>query len=345
VYHSLDTVPRHQLEKGWHTKVRNPHLFIDGCVQVWPDADFDALREYGCTGLLVTSFMPHDTAGEALDALADWHRVAHTYPNVRIAEHAQDITAAQQAGQVAIILGSQGGDFLGHTLPRLEMFHRLGLRVMIPAYNARTPLADGLLEPGNAGLSRLGFEWVDECNRLGVLIDCTHVGEHSTLDILGRTKKPVVFTHSNPKALIANARNITDEQMRRCADGGGVVGVTNWAPLNFNVTRGTRPTLTDFLDAVDYTVKLIGIDHVGIGTDMSHGTYPDGDLVRGHKLAGAFAELIEANPRSRLRHVDGFDNYGEILKVTDAMAKRGHSEDAIEKILGRNLLRVFGDVW
>ncbi len=345
MYQSLDTVPRHKLEKGWHTPVRNPRLFIDGCVQVWADADFDRLHEYGCTGLLVTAFMPHDTAGQAFDAITDWHRIARTYPHVCIAERAEDLVAAQREDQVALILGSQGGDFLGHTLARLAMFHRLGLRVMIPAYNARTPLADGLLEPGNAGLSRLGFEWVDECNRLGVLIDCTHVGERSTLDILGRSKKPVVFTHSNPKALIANARNITDDQMRLCAEGGGVVGVTNWAPLNFDPGRRTRPTLSEFLDAIDYVVKLIGVDHVGVGTDMSHGTYPDGDLIRGHKLGGAFAELIESNPRSRLRHVEGFDDYGQILDVTDAMAKRGYAGDAIEKILGRNLLRVFGDAW
>ena len=92
-------------------------------------------------------------------------------------------------------------------------------------------------------------------------------------------------------------------------------------------------------------VKLIGVDHVGIGTDMSHGTYPDGDLIRGHKLGGPFAELIESNPRSRLRHVEGFDDYGQIVGVADAMTTRGHSDDAIDKILGRNMLRVFGDVW
>ena len=345
MYQSLDTIPRHRLEKGWHTPVRNPVLFIDGCVQVWPDAEFDRLHEYGCTGLLVTSFMPHEDVAVALDALAEWHRIARAYPHVRIAEHAADITQAQSSDQVAIILGSQGGDFLGHTLPRLEMFHRMGLRVMIPAYNARTPLADGILEPGNAGLSRLGFDWVDECNRLGVLIDCTHVGERSTMDIMERTKKPVVFTHSNPKNLIANQRNISDEQMRRCADGGGVVGLTNWGPLNFDAGSGTRPHLTDFLDAVAYVVKLAGIDHVGIGTDMSHGTYPDGDLVRGHKLGGAYADLIESNPRSRLRHVEGFDDYGQITQVVAGLAGRGYGDTMIEKILGMNMLRVFHDVW
>lgn len=341
---SLDLVPRHRLEKGWHRPGATPHIFIDGCTQIWPDADFANLCRYSPTAYLVTTCRPHDDHGNALDAFADWWRIARTYPTVRLALTADDIPAAKNAGQAAIILGTQGGDFLGQELSRLEMFHRLGLRVMIPAYNLRTPLADGLLEPSNSGLSRLGHEWVDECNRLGVLIDCTHVGERSTLDILKRSKRPVAFTHSNPKALIDNPRNITDEQMRLCAETGGVIGVTNWAPLNYK-GGPARPQMADWLDAVDYVVRLVGIDHVSMGTDMSHGTYPDGDRVRGRKMGGGFNDLIESNPRSRLRHVEGFDDYGQLPDVVEAMLARGWGSTGVEKILGGNLLRVFREVW
>ena len=258
---------------------------------------------------------------------------------------AADIQAAHEQKQAAIIIGSQGGDFLGQELSLLEMFHKLGLRVMIPAYNARTPLADGCLEPANAGLSRMGRAWVAECNRLGVLIDCTHVGERSVHEIMELTQQPVAFTHSNPKALVESPRNITDEMIRKCAALGGVIGQTSWAPLSFKPSHTARPTLNDFIDAVAYVADLVGVDHVGIGTDMSHGTYPDGERMRGKKLGGRYADVIEPNPRSRLRAVEGFDNWGQLPQVAAAFEKRGFSAADVAKIFGGNWLSLFRRVW
>jgi membrane dipeptidase len=342
---SLDDVPKHPLEKGWHKEVENPYLFVDGCVQIWPDTDFSRLHRYGCSAYLVTSFNPHDSAERALDALANWWRIANQYPNISIALTAQDIVDAKQAGQTSLILGTQGADFLGQDLTRLEMFHRMGLRVMIPAYNARTSLADGCLEPSNSGLSRMGKKWVEECNRLGITIDCTHTSERATMDIFENTQRPVIFTHSNPKALFDNPRNITDEQMRKCAETGGVVGLTNWAPLLFKAGATSRPTLQDYVDALSYVAELVGPRHVSVGTDMSHGTYPDGDLQRGKKLGGGYADVVEGNPRSKLRNVEGFDDYGQILDLVEALKKSGFTEEDVEGILGKNLLRVFEATW
>lgn len=343
----LDDVPHHPLEKGWHTPTAHEHFFVDGCVQIWPDTDFSRLAEYGCSGLLVTSFRPHDGAENALDAIADWWRIAGTYPSVRIALTADDIVAAKRERQAAFILGTQGGDFLGQNLPRLEMFYRLGLRVMIPSYNSRSPLGDGVMEPQNSGLSQLGRRWVAECNRIGMLIDLSHVGERSSLDILELSQQPVVFTHSNPKRLVDNPRNITDEQIRKCAATGGVIGQTNWGPLNFRAEATARPTLDHYVDALKYVADMVGIDHVSIGTDMSHGTYPDGDLIRSRspRAGGRYAALIEASPRSRLRYVEGFDDYGKLPNLVEAMEGRGFSRADIDKVLGGNLLRVFRNVW
>ncbi|WP_210490883.1 dipeptidase [Microvirga antarctica] len=345
---TLDAVGRHPLEKGWHRDLKHPFVFIDGCVQIWPDADFSRLKDCGVTAYVITAFRPHDGAENAFDAIAEWWRVARTYPNdIRIALTAADITDAKAAGQASIVIGSQGGDFLGQNLNRLEMFHRLGLRVAIPAYNSRSTLADGLMEPANAGLSRMGERFVEACNRLGVLIDLTHVGERSSLEILAQTKHPVVFSHSNPRALVDSRRNITDEQIRLCAQTGGVIGVTNWGPLNFKPDATDRPRLDDYLDAVSYVVDLVGIDHVGVGTDMSHGTYPDGDLIRNRNAgtANRYAQFVEDSPRSRRRYVEGFDDYGQLIEVTEAMSRRGFSGQDIEKILGGNLLRVYAQVW
>jgi membrane dipeptidase len=109
----------------------------------------------------------------------------------------------------------------------------------------------------------------------------------------------------------------------------------------------SRPTLEHYLELIDYTVNLVGIDHVSIGTDMSHGTYPDGDLIRQRNSGSAslYSQLIEVSSRSRLRTVEGFDDYGKIVDVIEALGKRGYKEGDVAKILGGNLLRVFRKVW
>lgn len=343
-----DAVPPHPLAKGWHSERTSPWLFVDGCTQIWEDADFGALHRHSPTAYCVTAWRPQAEFADAVDATMEWWRAARTYPTIRVALTAQDIVEAKQAGQAALVITTQGCDFIGQKLHRLEVLHRLGLRIAIPAYNERNTLCDGVLEPENAGLSKLGRAWVKEMNRLGILIDLTHISERSTHEIMDLTAQPVVFTHANPKKLVDVRRNITDEQMKRVAELDGVVGVTNWAPLNFKPEMDRRPNLGDFLDAVSYVAELIGPDRVSIGTDMSHGTYPDGDATR-TKLRGLtgdrYTQLVDSSPRSRLRYCEGFDDFGQLPEVAEAMMGRGFSRAEVEGILGGNLLRVFRQVW
>ncbi len=334
--------------KGTHSDLSQPYIFIDSCVQIWPDTDFRRLNACGCTAYAVTAWDPHAGAETALKETANWQRIARQYPeSTRIVYSAEDIVGAKRNGQAGLILTTQGGTFLGHSLDLLEMFYKMGLRIMIPSYNDRNALCDGCLEPTDAGLSRLGRKWVKECNRLGILIDLSHVGRKASFEIMERSESTVVFTHSNPNALVENARNVTDEQIKLCAETGGIIAPTNWGPLNLRAGMKTRPTLEHYADAIDYIVDLVGIDHVGIGTDMSHGTYPDGDLVRGHAtgVSDIYGTYIEASPRSRLRYVEGFDDYGQLLNLVAALKRRGYSEEAVKKVLGGNYLRVFRSVW
>jgi membrane dipeptidase len=346
----LDDIKPHPLQKGHHTPGTTPYVFVDSCVQIWEDTDYASLPQYSATAYCITAFRPHDDAGNALDAIADWHKIARNYPqSIRIARTAQDIVDAKAQNQTAIIINSQGGDFLGNHLDRLDVFHAMGLRMMLPAYNNRNAICDGCLEPDDAGLSRMGREWVAACNRLGIVMDMTHVGVRATMQVFELTNQPVVFSHSNPRGLVDNDRNVSDEQIKACAATGGVIAPTNWGPLNLRAGSTARPTVSDYLDAVDYIVDLVGIDHVGIGTDMSHGTYPDGDKIRGlaskRIVGGAYAQHIEKAPRSRLRYVEGFDDYGQLPEVIDLMKGRGYDEEAVTKVLGGNYLRVFREVW
>jgi len=343
---TLDQVEPHPLQKGFHKSLSHPYIFIDSCVQIWDDTDYSKLNSYGCTAFCITTFRPDDDhPGNAMDSISNWYRISNKYDEVCIAYSAQDIIDAKTNNQAAIVFASQGGDFVGRNINRLEVFHKLGLRMMIPAYNKRNSICDGCLEPANFGLSEFGKQWVEECQRLGILIDLSHVGEKSSLEILSRAKKPVVFSHSNPKSLVDVPRAITDSQIKKCAATGGIIGITNWGPLNFKKSVTSRPTIENYIESIKYIIDLVGIDHVGMGTDMSLGTYPDGDLIRGLKTTNDYSNHIESNPRSKLRYVEGFDDYGDLMNVVDCLEKIGLSEYEIKKILGDNWLRVFKDVW
>jgi membrane dipeptidase len=209
-------------------------------------------------------------------------------------------------------------------------------------------LCDGVLEPEGAGLSKLGRRWVSEMNRLGMVIDLTHISETSMHGSMDLTLRPPVFTHANPRKLVDSRRDITDARMKRVAALGGCVGVTNWAPPNFRPETGRRPKLCEHLDAIPHVADLIGVEHVSMGTDMSHGTCPDGDLTR-NTLKGLtgdlHTQLVDSRPCSRLRYVEGFDDFGQLPDVAEAMMGRGFSTSEVEGILGGNLLRVFRQVW
>jgi membrane dipeptidase len=192
---------------------------------------------------------------------------------------------------------------------------------------------------------------VEECNRVGLLLDCSHVGLRSSLEIIEASQKPVVFSHSSAAALAENPRNISDSQIKACANNKGVIGLCPWGPLILKKGLTSRPTLAGFVEHIDHVAQLLGsIDNIGIGTDMSIGTYPDHEhdpwgssLYK--DVTSAYDEHVTANIRSPRRMVDGFSNYSEVLNLVDALKKRGYRDDDVDKILGANYLRIFKDVW
>ena len=347
------TVSAEDANKGFHPilETDHPYLFIDSCMQAWPDADYASAHQHGVTAYAVTAFMPHADVATALEELMFWRLVARKHPNMLIAERAGDIRRAKREGRAALILASQDGSFIGNKLHRVEAFARLGLRMLILAYNTTNALCDGCLDRTDGGLTRFGGLVVDECNRVGVVLDCTHLGRRASLEIIEGSTQPVVFSHSNPKAVVDSPRNIDDEQIRACASRGGVIGLAPWGPLVLKVGDSAWPPLDHFIDHVDYVAQLTGsTDHIGIGTDMSLGTYPDHQHDPWGEpeypdVSGRYGRLITTDVRSPLRALDGFSNYAEITNMIDRLGARGYGDDDIRKILGENLLRVFGQVW
>jgi membrane dipeptidase len=303
------------------------------------------------TAYAVTVWRPHADVSQALEEGMFWRLVERQHPNVIVAETAADIRRAKREHKAALILAAQGGDFIGNKLHRVEAFWRLGLRMMLPAYNTTNLICDGALDRTQSGLTRFGELVVDECNRVGVLLDCTHIGKRSSLEIIARSSKPCVFSHSNPNGVVPNPRNIDDEQITACVAKGGVIGLAPWGPLVMKPDSSHWPTVDDFIDHIDYVAQLTGsTDHIGIGTDMSLGTYPDHEHDPWGEphypdVAGRYGQLITTDVRSPMRALDGWWNYTQVTNFIDRLLARRYSEADAGKILGENYLRVFAEVW
>jgi membrane dipeptidase len=320
-------------------------------MQLWPDAHFEIMHRHGVTAYAVTAWRPHaDLDGVLSDAMY-WRLLARKYDNILVAETVEDLRRARRENRAALILHAQGGDWIGYSLHRIEALYRLGLRVMLLSYNRTNQLCDGGLDRTSGGLTRFGERVVDECNRVGVVLDCTHTGKKATLEIMERSAKPCIFSHTNPSHFVPTPRNADDEQIRLCASRGGVIGLVAWGPLVMNPERPHWPTLDEFLDMVDYVVQLTGsTDHIGLSTDMSIGTYPDhwhdpwGEPAYPN-FAEAYGRHVTADTRSPLRSLNGFSDYVEIVNVIDGLLARNYSEEDVAKFLGENFMRVYQTVW
>ena len=263
--------------KSVHTVLDQDPVFIyvDPCMQIWPDGDLDVAHRHGVTVYGVTAWDPHADARAATDGIMHWHGVAQENDNLLIVKTVEDVRNAKRAGQAGLLLAAQDGDWVGYNLGRIQAFHGLGLRMMLLAYNASNQLCDGCLDRTDGGLTRLGERVVEESNRVGIILDCSHTGKRATLEIMDRSAHPVVFSHSNPNAIVPNPRNIDDEQIRACLAGNGVVALVSWGPLCMRPNTTHRPTMEEFFQLIDYVVNMAGsADNVVISTDMSIGTYP-----------------------------------------------------------------------
>ncbi|HEX7039987.1 MAG TPA: membrane dipeptidase [Trueperaceae bacterium] len=339
--------------KGFHPILErdHPYVFIDGCMQAWPDADFANAHRHGATCYSVTAWRVHDDFEDAVEGLMFWHLVVRQNPNLRLALSAQDIVTAKETGGAALLMHAQGGEWIGAKLHRIEAMVRLGLRMMLPAYNRMNHICDGCLERSDNGLTAFGKQVVAEANRLGLLLDGSHVGRRSTLEMIDLSSQPIVFSHSNVRALVDSPRNITDEQILACTARGGVIGLAPFGPFCLKQGQTTWPTLSDFIDHVDYVVQLTGsTDTVGIGTDMSLGTYPyhttdpwgEPDYVQ---VGKDYARHVCGDVRSPMRALADFNTYSQVWNLIDALAARGYDDQQIGGFLGGNFLRVFGQVW
>lgn len=312
---------------------------IDGLiVSRWSRSVFESMRQGGIAAANCTCSV-WEGLEPSLHAVAQW--------KVRLREHAdllapvhrvEDIARAKETGRVGVILGWQNSTGFGDHLPYVALFHELGLRVVQLTYHTANSVGSGCLESRDGGLTDFGRDLVAELNRVGILIDLSHVGSRTAEEAILASRQPVAYTHCAPRALKDHPRNKTDAELRFIAQRGGVVGVTMFPPF---MPRGNDSTIDDYLDAIEHTVSLCGEDHVAIGTDFTQDV--DADGIRYFTLdKGTGRRLLEVG---EVRNPPGFERLDGFPNLTAAMERRRWPEPRIAKLLGGNWLRLFGEVW
>jgi membrane dipeptidase len=256
-----------------------------------------------------------------------------------------DLDRAKREQKIGIMLGFQETQCLGANLDRVEVFRRLGVRIIQLTYNNRGLYGDGCLEPGNAGLSKLGRAAVAKMNELGIAVDLSHCGQRTTAEAIEASTKPVLFTHTGCYAVHPHPRNKEDRELRALADHGGVAGIYF---MPYLVASPISPTREHALQHLDHALKVCGADHVGIGSDGILDTYPDTpeqrkafqEHIASRKKAG-----IAAPEEDRPPYSPDLDRTDRLQIIATGLSKRGYSSDVIEKVLGKNFYRAFGEIW
>lgn len=277
--------------------------------------------------------------------LADIHAMRDI---ATIACSAVDIREARREGRLAIIMGTQNSTFIETDLSLLRVLYRLGFRILQPTYNERNRLGDGATVPQDQGLTDLGRQWVHEMNRLGMVIDLSHCGYRTSADAINESEEPVIFSHANALSLCKNPRNKPDELIRAIADKGGVIGAVAWAPA---LSLATRPSIEDYFDQVDYMVNLAGIDHVSFASDLAENVYSPDEEEKWERSFGpeglypTVTGILGDWWRFDQRFPVGYESLAQTPKIWDGLKRRGYNDNEVEKVMGRNILRVFREVW
>lgn len=299
----------------------------------------ERLVSYGWSAInacLVSEPSYTPTFQELLGAIYENLLYIEISPKVRLVETLDDLRSAKQNGQLGLVFGMQSGDAIGRDRTLIRILHKLGLRILQLTYMERNFIGDGCLEPENRGLTHFGIQVVRECNRLGIVVDCSHVGIQTTLDAAHYSSKPIVISHAACRALADNPRAVTDEQIKAVAAGGGLFGITPYAPY---IRTDAPPSMDDLIRHFDHAIELVGEDHVAIATDMF-----DGKSKLNWVTPFYYPEVMR-NTTFSTRRVEGFRSKADLGHVVDCFIAHGYRDETIKKLLGDNWLRLLGDVW
>jgi membrane dipeptidase len=276
----------------------------------------------------------------ALTFFAGWNAfIAGNDTRLMRIDSVGDLTTVKKSGKVGVILGLQNSEHFRRP-DDVDFFHGIGQRVSQLTYNSRNYIGNGSTERRDEGISDFGASIVERMNKVGMAVDVSHCGDRTTLDAFELSKKPVLITHSNCRALVpGHPRDKTDEAIRAVGKAGSVIGITGVR----NFVRDKEPTTVEHvLDHFDHVSKLIGPEHLGVGSDID--------------LFGYDAMSPEANARLRASYkgsygfrekldIEGINHPKRMFDLTEGLIRRKYTDAQIEGILGGNFRRVLAEIW
>jgi membrane dipeptidase len=303
---------------------------------------FAQLRRGGISAVTVTCGFWEDPM-ESFDNLGKWRDlIGENAETVAIARSPEEILEVAASDRTAIVLGFQNTDLFGGRIRLVEMFAELGVRVVQLTYNNQNSVGGSCYEPSDSGLARYGRELVREMNRAGILIDCSHVGERTTLEAIAHSEKPIAVTHANARSLVPHNRNKGDDILHALRDSGGVIGCAVYR----NITGDHYcASIRNWCEMMARTVDIAGIDTVGVGTDYGHDNRPEdyawmrmGRWTRGIDYGAASAAKPGKAPRADFLQ-EGVAGLGGIPA---GLREVGFNEAEIAKLTHGNWLRLYG---
>jgi membrane dipeptidase len=295
--------------------------------------DFPRMREGGLDAAFFSIYMAGTVTGpeavkRSLTMIDNVRRLAEQHPNeIVLATTAADVRAAHKAGKIAALMGMEGGHMIDDSLSVLRDYARLGVRYLTLTHSVNTHWADSSGDkPEHNGLTDFGKDVVRELNRLGVMVDISHVADKTFWDALEVSTAPLVASHSSCRAISGHPRNMTDEMIKALAEKGGVIQINYstsflsnelYEATQNNAPAAERPRVSweKIVEHIDHAVKIAGPTHVGLGSDFDGTTVPD-----------------------------GMEDASKLPKITAALLEKGYSEPDVKNILGENLLRLMEKV-
>ncbi|MNW54511.1 Membrane dipeptidase [compost metagenome] len=253
---------------------------------------------------------------------------------------AEDIRKAKRDGRVAGIVTAQETDALGTHLELLDVLYNFGLRILQLTYNNQNLLGSGCAEQADGGLSNYGVRFIGRMNQLGIIVDTGHCGKRTTLDACKISSAPVIASHTGAAAIYPHMRCKSDDELMAIANTGGVIGI--FAMPWFVHEDPNDTTLDHVLDHIDYVVRLVGADHVGIGTDWPMSDLDWSLIYFKEQIAPKLGFAKGDGPSTET--VKGLEKYSYFINFTRGLVARGYSDEDIAKIMGGNWLRVFEQI-
>lgn len=302
------------------------------------------IRESGISAIKTTLGGAAGSFEETVADIARAQQLVETHPALFLKVAApEDLARAKREGKVALIFSFEAASMLEDKVERIDLFRGLGVRVMQLSYNRASPFGGGCLDDTPTGLSPLGREAIARMNACGVALDLSHSSARTTGEAIQASRTPPLITHAGCSAVFDHPRNKRDAELRAMADKGGVVGIYM---LPFLAEDSRQPLLADHVAHLEHALRVCGEDHVGIGTDALFFPVGEEDIremdrqMRERRLAGTGAPGENRTP-----YLPDANTPRKLVQVADALLRRGHAPRVVEKVLGANFARAFGDIW